>query len=174
MHDISPISFQESHFFCLRVPPLRNTLARSKGKLSKMGKITDTKDGGNSSSSNNDHHTSSNPDVIKTSWMTKRSQLKSRFSFSNYKDRWFVLTRGTLIYYDGADTLKKKEKGRIVLKDVKLVEHVALRDESKANAFQIGYVEKGQEYSLYIQVRTTVATLVTWHNNRSLSQTIIL
>lgn len=119
-----------------------------------MGKISSQeKDSSSHDHNNGSGGSSSNQDVIKTSWMTKRSQLKSRFSFSNYKDRWFVLTRHALIYYDGADTLKKKEKGRINLKDVKLIEQVILRDDSKHNAFQIGYVENGQEYSLYIQAK---------------------
>ena len=101
-------------------------------------------------------------EVLKTSWMTKRSQLKSRFSFTNYKDRWFVLTRTHVLYYDGADNLKKKEKGRIALRDVKLVERVSLRDETaKPHAFQIGYRDGSgrtanhrNEYSLYIQAKS--------------------
>ncbi|TRY74799.1 hypothetical protein TCAL_07110 [Tigriopus californicus] len=93
-------------------------------------------------------------EVVKKSWMTKRSQLKSRFSFSNYKDRWFVLTRTTLAYYDGADSMKKKQKGRIQLKDVRLIEKVSLRDESKSHSFQIGYKENGQSYFLYIQAKS--------------------
>ncbi len=96
-----------------------------------------------------------NPDdVVKTSWMTKRSQLKSRFSFTNYRERWFVLTTSDLMYFDGADTSKKKEKGRIPLKEVRVVEPVSLRDESKPNAFQVGYREKDGDYFLYIQAKS--------------------
>ena len=50
-----------------------------------------------------------------------------------------MLTRSDLSYFDGADTSKKKEKGRVSLKDVRVVEAVALRDEAKPNSFQIGY-----------------------------------
>ena len=50
-----------------------------------------------------------------------------------------VLTRSDLSYFDGADTAKKKEKGRVALKDVRVVEPVSLRDEAKPNSFQIGY-----------------------------------
>lgn len=33
--------------------------------------------------------------------MVKRSQNKKRFTPVNYKQRWFVLTRRYLVYYDG-------------------------------------------------------------------------
>lgn len=103
--------------------------------------------------------------------MTKRSsQLKSRFSLSNYKERWFVLTRTALVYYDGADvaaaaaaaaaggrtagTKRTREKGRVHLKDVRLIERVQLREgESKPHSFQVGYTERQQPCYLYIQVR---------------------
>ena len=74
----------------------------------------------------------SQDEVLKQSWMTKRSQLKSRYSSSvdlsslhcsdprlswtNYKERWFCLTRSSLVYYDGDDEIKKKEKGRIYVR----------------------------------------------------------
>ena len=40
--------------------------------------------------------------VLKSGWMTKRSQLKSIFSFTNYRERYFQLTKSALIYYDNA------------------------------------------------------------------------
>ena len=67
--------------------------------------------------------------------MTKRSQLKSRFSWTNYKERWFALTRTSLFYYDGDDESKRKEKGRLGIKDVKLVEPVNLED--RPHSFQV-------------------------------------
>ena len=39
-------------------------------------------------------------EIIKQGFMVKRSQNKKRFSPINYKQRWFVLTRRHLIYYD--------------------------------------------------------------------------
>ena len=60
-------------------------------------------------------------------------------SFHETRERWFVLTRSDLSYFDGADTAKRKEKGRVALKDVRVVEPVSLRDEAKPNSFQIGY-----------------------------------
>jgi len=79
--------------------------------------------------------------------MTKRSQLKSRFSFTNYKERWFVLTRSSLAYYDNSDSTKRRERGRILLKDIRLVEKVVLREPrdrdepNRPHAFQVGYRE---------------------------------
>lgn len=80
-------------------------------------------------------------------WMTKRSQLKSRFSFTNYKERWFVLTRSSLAYFDSSDQNRKRERGRILLKDIRVVEKVVLREPrdrdepNRPHAFQIGYRE---------------------------------
>jgi hypothetical protein len=42
--------------------------------------------------------------------------LLCRFSFTNYKERWFMLSRGWLAYYDSADPFKRKERGRIFVK----------------------------------------------------------
>jgi len=93
-----------------------------------------------------------NPDeVLKQSWMTKRSQLKSRFSWTNYKERWFCLTRTLLVYYDGDDEAKRKEKGRLYLREIKLVETVKL--EERPHSFQVRYSEGGQDYTLYIQTK---------------------
>lgn len=39
-------------------------------------------------------------DVILQCLMVKRSQNKKRFTPVNYKQRWFVLTKTSLIYYD--------------------------------------------------------------------------
>lgn len=39
-------------------------------------------------------------EVIKQGLMTKRSQNKKRFTPINYKQRWFILTRKSLTYYD--------------------------------------------------------------------------
>lgn len=41
-----------------------------------------------------------NEEVLKQGLMIKRSQNKKRFTTVNYKQRWFVLTRQFLIYYD--------------------------------------------------------------------------
>ena len=67
----------------------------------------------------------SQDEVLKQTWMTKRSQLKSRISWTNYKERWFCLTRTSLVYYDGDDEVKRKEKGRIMVRDIQVVEQVS-------------------------------------------------
>jgi len=88
-------------------------------------------------------------ELLKASWMTKRSQLKSRLTWTNYKERWFCLTKSSLAYYDGDDVVKRKEKGRIVIREIRLVEQVML--EERPYSFQIKYGEAGQDYTLYIQ-----------------------
>lgn len=121
------------------------------GKLSAQDGASCSSDGSNSNATNSNstnntatttQTTTTGEDVIKSGWLTNRSQLKSRFSFtSQNKDRWFVLTRSSLIFYNNGDAAKRKEKGRIALKDVVIVERVALKDETKKSqlTFQIGY-----------------------------------
>ncbi|XP_048511813.1 tyrosine-protein kinase Btk29A isoform X3 [Athalia rosae] len=100
--------------------------------------------------------------IIKKGFMTKRSQNKKRFTPINYKQRWFVLTRHHLIYYD-SDGERRKERGRIAVESVHVVETAQL-DAPGAEAgsagggggvppgmpFQVGYREAGQEYTLYL------------------------
>ena len=42
-----------------------------------------------------------NEEVLRESFMTKRSQNKSRFGPTNWKERWFILTPNHIIYFDG-------------------------------------------------------------------------
>ena len=93
--------------------------------------------------------------VLKHGWLTKRAQLKSLFSFTNYRERWFELTKSTFVCYDGQKPDNRKEKDRIQLKDVRVIESVSLKDGSEGRksllsssstvkhrpAFQIGYRE---------------------------------
>ena len=90
-------------------------------------------------------------EILKHSWMTKRSQLKSRLTWTNYKDRWFCLTKTSLTYFDGEDE-KRKEKGKIYIRDVKCVEHAKL--EERPHSFQLRYGEGGQDFTLYIQSKS--------------------
>lgn len=81
-------------------------------------------------------------DVLKEALMVKRSQNKRRLSPINYKTRWFVLTVDSLLYYDGTSSEKKgKEKGRINLKSVKVIELVNDLELERNNAFQVVYDE---------------------------------
>ena len=97
--------------------------------------------------------------VLKSGWMTKRSQLKSIFSFTNYRERYFQLTKSGLIYYENAPPIttggssthakNKKERGRVNIRDIRVVEPVTIKDRGNggsknedqkyANSFQIGY-----------------------------------
>ena len=100
-------------------------------------------------------------DSLKSGWLTKRSQLKTRFAAfaTNYKDRWFVLTRVALIYYDSQDPSRRKERGRLPLKEIKLVEKVSLKDRDEpSGAFQIGYTQNNgqQDASMCIIAKSDV------------------
>ncbi|XP_063227607.1 tyrosine-protein kinase Btk [Bacillus rossius redtenbacheri] len=99
--------------------------------------------------------------VIKEGYMVKRSQNKKRFTPVNYKQRWFVLTRQFLIYYDSDD--RRKERGRVPLDSVRVLEAAQLPAGEAAGAqngtadshpqgcpFQVGYNEAGQDYTLYL------------------------
>ncbi|XP_026301578.1 tyrosine-protein kinase Btk29A isoform X1 [Apis mellifera] len=113
-------------------------------------------------------------DVVRQGFMVKRSQNKKRFTPVNYKQRWFVLTRRYLVYYDG-DGERRKERGRIAVESVHVVETASLGSNaggvggvgsdvagSEAGTggggggippglpFQVGYREAGQEYTLYL------------------------
>lgn len=46
------------------------------------------------------HNKDTRDEIIKQGLMVKRSQNKKRFTTINFKQRWFVLTRNFLIYYD--------------------------------------------------------------------------
>ncbi|XP_035730806.1 tyrosine-protein kinase Btk29A-like isoform X3 [Vespa mandarinia] len=96
---------------------------------------------------------SKSTDVVRQGFMVKRSQNKKRFTPVNYKQRWFVLTRRHLVYYD-SDSERRKERGRIAIETVHVVETANLGS-SGGNVppglpFQIGYREAGQEYTLYL------------------------
>ena len=47
------------------------------------------------------------------------------------------MTRTSLAYYDGDEESKKKEKGRIFIRDIKLVENVRIED--RPQSFQVRY-----------------------------------
>ncbi|KAG5332208.1 BTKL kinase, partial [Acromyrmex heyeri] len=114
-------------------------------------------------------------DVIRQGFMIKRSQNKKRFTPVNYKQRWFILTKHYLIYYDGdGEKLlqRRKERGRIAVESVHVVETASLGNGGSAVSdvagggggdaagggggipsglpFQVGYREAGQEYTLYL------------------------
>ena len=100
-----------------------------------------------------------NEDSLKAGWLTKRSQFKSRFTAftTNYKDRWFVLTRSALIYYDSQDPSRRKERGKLSLKEIKLVEKISLKDRDESSgAFQIGYNQNNHDGSMCVVAKSDV------------------
>ncbi|KAM9835709.1 tyrosine-protein kinase BTK [Syngnathus typhle] len=85
----------------------------------------------------------------------KRSQQRRKTSPLNYKERWFILTRDKLSYYDyDADKGKRKGlKGSVDLEKIKCVETVQTEPNSpqeRMYAFQVIY----DEGPLYIFAKT--------------------
>lgn len=72
--------------------------------------------------------------------MLKRSQSATRLKSISYKPRWFVLTKASLRYHDGNSD--GKEKGRLDLRTVRLVEHIEDGSLERDKAFQIGYKDR--------------------------------
>ncbi|CAK1551865.1 unnamed protein product [Leptosia nina] len=104
-------------------------------------------------------------EVLRETFMVKRSQNKKIFTPVNYKERWFVLTRKALIYYD-SDGQKRKERGRISTDTIHTVEQAQLGELSKQipdgdnekapsyrYPFQVGYTEQNTDYTLYLAAR---------------------
>ncbi|XP_065201501.1 tyrosine-protein kinase Btk [Planococcus citri] len=111
-------------------------------------------------------------EIVKQGLMVKRSQNKKRFTPVNYKQRWFVLTNHSLIYYEPNSDCTK-ERGRITLKYITIIEQATINSLSTtdfnnssfttsqnnsnfinnnfcAYCFQIGYSDCGQDYFLYL------------------------
>ncbi|SPP79801.1 tyrosine-protein kinase Btk29A isoform X1 [Drosophila guanche] len=86
-------------------------------------------------------------DVVKSGSMVKRAQNKKRFTPVNYKHRWFELTKRTLCYFDVENVERRRERGRIQLKGVRLVEEASVNGEGgdpfapDGYPFQVGYCE---------------------------------
>ncbi|GFS10639.1 tyrosine-protein kinase [Elysia marginata] len=90
--------------------------------------------------------------VLKSGVLVKRSVIKRKtFQTQNYKRRLFELTENALAYYDGDVQNKGKQKGAILLKNIKVVAEVNDKSlEDKINVFQIVYSEKDDFCTLYI------------------------
>lgn len=107
--------------------------------------------------------------IVLMDFMIKRSQLKkygqmqsnvcnTRLTHSfmepkieNFKNRWFVLTKYYLKYYDGMlETGLTSEKGAVLLQSLKYVENVDFDIFLKSNVFQIMYLDENNYYYLYI------------------------
>ena len=60
-------------------------------------------------------------DIVRQGYMVKRSQNKKRFTPVNYKQRWFVLTRQHLLYYDGNGEVTAISHSSLVLHNALLI-----------------------------------------------------
>uniref|UniRef100_G3PZQ8 Tyrosine-protein kinase n=1 Tax=Gasterosteus aculeatus aculeatus TaxID=481459 RepID=G3PZQ8_GASAC len=101
-------------------------------------------------------------DIILEEIFIKRSQQKKKTSPLNYKERWFVLTREKIAYYDfDADKGKRKGlKGSVDLDKIKCVEWVQPEPNSpqeRMYAFQVIY----DEGPLYVFAKTE-ETRIQW------------
>ncbi|XP_075152585.1 tyrosine-protein kinase Btk29A isoform X1 [Haematobia irritans] len=92
-------------------------------------------------------------DVVKSGFMIKRAQNKKRFTPVNYKQRWFELTKRTLSYFDVENVERRRERGRIPVKGVRLVETATVNGEGgdpfapDGYPFQVGYCESTDDQS---------------------------
>ncbi|XP_072941985.1 tyrosine-protein kinase Btk isoform X1 [Epargyreus clarus] len=119
-------------------------------------------------------------DVIREAFMVKRSQNKKIFTPVNYKERFFVLTKKALVYYD-SDGQKRKERGRIPTESIHTVEQAQVGELSKQileadvekgvtyrYPFQVGYSEQNTDYTLYVAAREHSERLSWIHDIRAL------
>ncbi|XP_053599836.1 tyrosine-protein kinase Btk isoform X1 [Plodia interpunctella] len=101
-------------------------------------------------------------EVLLQTFMIKRSQNKKLFTPVNFKERWIVLSRRALVYYD-SDSEKRRERGRIPTESIHTVEQAQLgeltkqlpdSDGDKGHSyrypFQVGYSEQNHDYTLYL------------------------
>ncbi|XP_076029721.1 tyrosine-protein kinase Btk29A isoform X9 [Oratosquilla oratoria] len=101
---------------------------------------------------------SRNEEVLREAFMTKRSQNKSPFTPTNWKDRWFVLTPHNLIYYDGdRNSGRKREKGRVDLSKVWAVESVEYSAFQKDLVFQLVYGSTADTESVTLYIAASSA-----------------
>ncbi|XP_078246528.1 cytoplasmic tyrosine-protein kinase BMX [Pogona vitticeps] len=74
--------------------------------------------------------------------LVKKSQQKKKISPNNYKERWFVLTKASLSYYEYEKEKKGTRKGSIDIQKIRCVEAVDLEEQTlpeRPFPFQIVY-----------------------------------
>ncbi|CAD6998350.1 unnamed protein product [Ceratitis capitata] len=90
-------------------------------------------------------------DIVKSGSMVKRAQNKKRFTPVNYKQRWFELTKKSLSYFDLENVERRRERGRVPVKGVRLVETATVSGEGgdpfapSGFPFQVGYCESNDQ-----------------------------
>ncbi|XP_011178509.1 tyrosine-protein kinase Btk29A isoform X1 [Zeugodacus cucurbitae] len=93
-------------------------------------------------------------DIVKSGSMVKRAQNKKRFTPVNYKQRWFELTKKSLSYFDTENIERRRERGRVPVKGVRLVETAIVSGEGgdpfapNGFPFQVGYCESSNDQQL--------------------------
>ncbi|XP_067852686.1 tyrosine-protein kinase ITK/TSK-like [Heptranchias perlo] len=90
-----------------------------------------------------------NPDAILQEFLIKRSQQKRRTSPSNYKERYFILTRSTLAYYECRTGKKLTMKGSIDICKIKCVE-IVLSNISIPCSYKYPFQVVHENYFLYV------------------------
>lgn len=67
------------------------------------------------------------------------------------------MTRSALIYYDSQDPSRRKERGKLSLKEIKLVEKISLKDRDESSgAFQISYNQNNHDGSMCVVAKSDV------------------
>ncbi|GJQ77519.1 hypothetical protein Trydic_g20908 [Trypoxylus dichotomus] len=89
-------------------------------------------------------------EILKQGFMIKRSQNKKIYTPVNHKQRWFILNKRHLIYYDTDNEEKRRERGRVTVENVHFVEVTNVVNQVDEYPFQVGYQESGQDYTLYL------------------------
>ena len=92
--------------------PIATITPKAGRKTSSAGGVVSSRQNVKSPKSSNLQNEMSIEVVLKSGWMTKRSQLKSIFSFTNYRERYFQLTKSALIYYDNAPPITQGSSGK--------------------------------------------------------------
>ncbi|XP_076467765.1 tyrosine-protein kinase TXK-like [Babylonia areolata] len=104
-----------------------------------------------------------NPDfIVLSGCLLKKPQNKGFFSSETYRERFFILTKASLMYFDGSAKKPGKKRGEIPLRMIKAVENVEDGSlDGKINAFQVAYVEGSEFFTLYL-VASSSTERVQW------------
>ncbi|XP_062909163.1 tyrosine-protein kinase ITK/TSK-like [Mobula hypostoma] len=89
------------------------------------------------------------PTSILEEFLIKRSQQKRRTSPSNYKERYFILTRSRLAYYECRTGKKSVMKGFVDISKIKCVE-IVLTDMSLPCSYKYPFQVFHENYYLYV------------------------
>ena len=90
------------------------------------------------------------PPIIQNE-MQKRPLMKRSTTMSKFQKRLFLLYKNKLIYKtkDGKET-----RGSVSVLSIKICEDVEEESFNRSHVFQVGYLEKGKMYHLYVQAKS--------------------